>query len=228
MLLCVAVIVLLLTFILPRFKDMFEQLDIELPLMTVILIESSNVVHSYWAAIGAGLALFVAGTVMFMRSDKGRRLWSLTVIRIPVIGAIVRSLVLARICRVWGQLLDSKVPMLDSIRLTQQSTTSVDFVELLERLEETISAGSHAAGPLRDTWLMPKTFAAAIAMGEESGRLSTALSFVATCLEEENAQVLASLNRILEPVMLVVMGTIVGVMAVSLFLPMFEMATAGH
>lgn len=225
-LLCVTVVIILLTFILPRFKDMFEQLDVELPFMTQVLIQASNFIMGHWWLIVLLLAGAVVGVHRYLKNDAGRRLWSRTAIRIPVFGAIARNIILARVCRIWGQLLDSKVPMLDAVRLTAESTSSLDFQELLTRLETTISDGNSIAHPLRESWLLPKTFAAAIATGEESGKISLALGFVATCLEEENSQVLASLSRVIEPIMLTVMGLIVGTMAVSLFLPMFEMATA--
>ena len=225
-LLCVAVIIVLLTFILPRFKDMFEQLDVDLPFMTHAMIESSNFLMEQWIVVLIALGAVISGIITFFKSNRGKRLWSRTTVRLPLFGHIVRSVCLARICRIWGQLLDSKVPMLDAIRLTRESTGSLDFHELLQKMENEVTQGKTIASQLRESWLLPSTFAAAIATGEESGKISLSLNFVASCLEEANSQLLGSLSKIIEPLLLTMMGLIVGTMASSLFLPMFEMASA--
>jgi type IV pilus assembly protein PilC len=221
---CFGVIVALFTFILPRFAEMFDTMGVELPASTALMIHSAT-----WARANALLLLVVfilaaAGLVLFLRSRQGQRAWSRFTVRVPLFGIVVRNVILAQLCRIWGQLLDSKVGLVEAVELTRQSTSSLDFQELLADLRQAITQGESIGPPLKTTWLLPRTFAAAIATGEESGRLADALLFVAGCLEEENAQVLASLTRLIEPLMLLVMGGIVGTAAVSLFLPMFDMA----
>ena len=225
MLLCLGVVVALFSFVLPRFAEMFEALDVELPATTAVLIAASNWAQSNWPYVLGAVVAAGGGTVMFLRSPMGRRSISRFSIRVPVFGTLVRNIILARVCRIWGQLLDSQVGLLDAVYLTQQSTTNLDFQELLVDVDEAITEGNSIGPALRRSWLLPKTFAAAIVTGEESGNLSNSLLFVASCLEDENTQVLASLTRIIEPIMLIVMGIIVGTVAISLFLPMFDMAT---
>jgi type II secretory pathway component PulF len=133
--------------------------------------------------------------------------------------------ILAQVCRVWGQLLESKVGLLDAVQLTQDSTTNLDFRMLLAETTSAVTGGQPVGGPLLSSWLVPRTFSAAIATGEESGRLGDALLFVADCLDEDNAQILASLGRIIEPLLLSVMGLVVGTVAISLFMPLFDLAT---
>jgi type IV pilus assembly protein PilC len=223
--LCFIVILILLTFILPRFDEMFKALDVELPFITSTLITASQGLLRYWYVALSVVAVIGGGTYVFACSQIGKEFMSRGMVRVPVFGAIVRRVILARICRIWGQLIESKIPMLEAIQLAQHSTSSLDFRELLQEIEETVNRGESVAQPLRNSWLVPTTFAAAIATGEESGRMGSSLDFVATCLEEDNAQILASLSRVIEPIMLIVMGIVVGTMALSLFLPMFDMAT---
>jgi len=223
--LCLVVILILLTFILPRFKEMFETLDVELPFITSALITMSQELCQYWYVALIVVAGMGAGVHFFVHSDRGKELLSRAMVRVPIFGTIVRRVILARTCRIWGQLIESKIPILEAVQLTQNSTSSLDFQELLQDIEETINQGDSVSQPLRNSWLVPTTFAAAIATGEESGKMGSSLDFVATCLEEDNAQILASLSRVVEPIMLIVMGIIVGTMALSLFLPMFDMAT---
>ncbi len=224
MLMCLGVIVALFTFILPRFAEMFETMGVDLPPTTALMIHSATWSRQHGILVLSLLTIIVTGLVMFMRSEQGRRAWSRFTVRVPLFGLVVRNVILAQLCRIWGQLLDSKVGLVEAVELTRQSTSSLDFQELLADLRQAITQGESIGPPLKSTWLMPRTFAAAIATGEESGKLADALLFVAGCLEEENAQVLASLTRLIEPIMLLVMGSIVGSAAISLFLPMFDMA----
>lgn len=224
-LMCVAVLTVMFTFVLPRFAEMFETVGVDLPASTRVLIETSR-----WAGAHAGwvlgsLAASVIGGVLFFRSPSGRRFFSRFKVRVPVFGRIVRNIILARVCRIWGQLLDSKVALLDAVHLTRDSAESIDFEETLDQVELAITEGQSVSGPLLASWLVPKTFSAAISTGEESGKLADALLFVAECLDEENAQVLASLSKVIEPILLSIMGLIVGTVAISLFMPMFDLAT---
>ena len=223
--LCTVVLAALFTFVLPRFAEMFETVGAELPASTRMLIDSSQWVRSHWKLALAGLAIAAGGAAWFLRSERGQRCISRFTVRVRVFGPIVRNVILARLCRIWGQLLDSKVGLLDAVQLTRDSTTNLDFRELLEAVANSIIEGQSISGPLLDSWLLPRTFSAAIVTGEESGRLADSLLFVASCLEDENAQVLASLSRVIEPILLSIMGVIVGTVAISLFLPMFDLAT---
>jgi len=222
--LCAAVMVILLVFVLPRFADMFEVLDVELPLSTSIMISSSRWVQVHWYYVLTALVATGVGTTMFLRSPGGKRSLSCTVVRVPIFGGLIRNIILARMCRIWGQLLQSKVGLLDAVELVQRGTTNHEFHELIGRVARTVTDGNLVGSELKSTWLIPKTYAGAIATGEESGRLTDSLLFVASSLEDENGEALASLTRIIEPLILAGMGLVVGIIAFSLFLPMFDMA----
>jgi len=224
-LLCLAVVVVLFSFVLPRFAEMFEVLNVELPAATAMLVWASDWFVDHWPYLLGAAAGSVLGGFLFLRSPTGSAFISRFSIRVPLFGGIVRSIILARICRIWGQLIDSKVGVLEAVHLTRQSTRNLDFQQLLATVAQDITDGNSIGPALRESWLLPKTFAAAIVTGEASGRLADSLLFVASCLENDNAQVLASLTRVIEPIMLVFMGAVVGTAAVSLFLPLFDMAT---
>jgi len=223
--LCSVVMTILFTFILPRFAEMFEALDADLPASTAILIASSNWVWAHWPYLVVGLATVVVSLTVFLRSTTGHRYISMSVVRAPIFGLLVRKIILARICRVWGQLLESKVGLLDTIELIERTTKNHEFKDLMGRIAEAVNNGNPVGSELRASWLIPKTFSGAVATGEESGRLADSLMFVATSLEDENVQNLSSLSHVIEPIILAVMGIVVGTMAFSLFLPMFDMAT---
>ncbi|UCD30570.1 MAG: type II secretion system F family protein [Planctomycetota bacterium] len=226
LLLCFGVVMTLVTFVLPRFSEMFETLEVDLPFITAFMIATSKWSLTNWPYLLGALLVSIMGMYMFTQSPRGQEFCSRSIVRIPLFGKVIRSVVLARICRIWGQLLESKVGLLEAVQLVKQSTTSLDFQELLTQLGQAITDGNSIGPVLKESWLVPSTFAAAIVTGEESGKLSNSLLFVACCLEEENVQVLSSLTRIIEPIMLIFMGILVGTVAVSLFLPMFDMTSA--
>ena len=225
--LCGGVLLVLLTFILPRFAEMFEALDLTLPVTTSLMISGSLWAQAHWAWVLGGVLTCIVGTVFFVRSSYGRQLLSWMALRVPLFGSLARNVILARICMIWGQLLQSKVGLLDAVHIVQCSTSNSEFRQLLGSVAESVSEGSRAGNTLRSSWLLPQIFAGAITTGEESGRLADALLFVGHALQDQNTEAMGSLTRTVEPIILAVMGLVVGVIAFSLFLPMFDMATVG-
>lgn len=223
--LCMGVMTVMLGFVLPRFAEMFEGLGMPLPWTTSMLIGASRSVRNHWLLLLISVITAGTGMFMFFGSSTGRKVIAKAILRIPLIGGLIRNIILARLCRVLGQLLESKVDLLEAVQLVMQGTGNPEFRDLMRRIGQAITEGKRIGLEMKDSWLVPKTYAGAIAMGEESGRLADSLLFVASSLDDYNSQALGSLTRILEPVMLAVMGLVVGFMAFSLFLPMFEMAS---
>lgn len=225
MFMCIGVLIIMFTFVLPRFAEMFESLDADLPFTTAVLISTSDWCRTNWLLTTALVVLLLTAITLGLNSKSVRIYIKHLALRLPVIGNLLRNLIVARICRIWGQLLESRVGLLDAVELTQNSTDSVDYRMLLADLSEAITDGNSIGPTLTRSWLVSRTLSAAIITGEESGKLAESLIFVADSLDDENQQVLNSLTRIVEPLILVVMGVIVGTVAISLFLPMFDVAT---
>jgi len=224
--LSIAVISLLLGVVLPRFAELFAVLDAELPASTKVLMAVAEIASQYWPVAVAAVLALVAGVVVLVKTPGGRRLARRVLLRLPLIGRLACRIILARLCRIWGLLVDAKVPLLDAVELAKQSTRVEEFAALMDRIKEAVSQGRTAANVLRQTHIVPATLAAAIGTGEESGRLGESLLFVASCMEEENQQLINALTRIAEPVILVFLGLVVGIVAISLYVPLFDMATA--
>ncbi len=228
-LLCIGVMAAMLFFVLPRFAEMFDTLDVDLPASTAILLAMSDWIRHNGVMFLVIVASVVGAVILAARSAQGKRALSLMMLRVPVFGRLIRSLIVARICRIWGQLMESRVSLLEAVELTQNSMRNAEYRALLKSLADDITDGKSIGSTLMSTWLISRTLAAAILTGEESGKLSESLLFVADSLDDENQQALNSLTRIIEPIILVVMGVVVGTVAISLFLPMFDTATlAGH
>jgi len=212
-------------FVLPRFTELFTTLGAELPWSTKVLIRISDGVRGHWFVTLVALLSAAGGMAVALTSETFRTWWAGVYTRIPIAGRVIRRIILARVFRILGLLVDNSVQLLDAIRLVKGITRSTAFRQLIDAVEQAVSDGRLIASALQDSPLVPATMTAAVATGEESGRLGQALLFIADSLDVENAQLLASLSRIIEPLILIGMGAVVGVVAVSLFMPLFDIAT---
>lgn len=226
MLLSLGVLITLSVFVLPKFAALFASLNAKLPTLTLALLGVASSFQYWIAPVGGGLAAGLTAIVIWARSASGRRTIGETVVRLPVLGRIVASFELTRILRIWSTMLKSRVPMLDAIQELNGISSNPVFVRLLRQIEEAVTQGRLATAVLAASPLMPPTIAAALCTGEESGRLAESMEFVAGWMEEQNQHTIATLARMLEPLILVILGVVVGAVCIALFLPLFDIATA--
>jgi type IV pilus assembly protein PilC len=227
-LVAIGVLALMLLFVLPRFAGLFETLDVELPPMTKMLMACSAFLRSYWWAIPivGGGAFF--GIRSWLQTTQGRRAVDRTLLKLPAVGMIVRSFSVARIARVLGVLLAGKVPLLEALGLARQTVSNHKYVDLVARAEEAVTRGGNVSTVFAATDLVSPALCEAIRAGEQSGQMGALLLNIADFLDEENEVVVKSLTSILEPIILIVLGLVVGFVALSMFLPLFDLTSAAH
>lgn len=226
MLMAVGVLATMMFFVLPRFRQLFEMLNTPLPALTQFLLDASNWLRTWWApAVGIPLAV-LAAAVLWFRTPLGRALFARLLLRIPLIGRAVAGVALAQLLQTWSALLRSRVSLLEAVQQTRDATANPVFRDLVQRIEDAIVQGRTMSGVLRGSGLVPPTIVSTVATGEETGKLGEALEFVGGWIEEENDALVRSITRLLEPGILVVMGAVIGGVAISLFLPLFDIATA--
>lgn len=226
MLISIGVLCVLMFFVLPRFDDLYQMLNTPLPAMTQALLNVSRWMLAHKIMVLLLMASAVTAPIMLWRLP-GTRLWlDRVVVQTPLMGKLARSIILARIFRVWGTAVRSNVPLIESLELARGVTRHSLFVELMTRIIDTVSEGNSIGATLTAAPLVPRTMASAIATGEQSGQLGEALLFLAGYMEDENTQSLGTLTRLIEPIILVFMGATVGTVAISLFLPLFDLTTA--
>lgn len=213
-------------FVLPRFDDLYCTLNTPLPWLTRQMLAASRYLSAHLATVLLAAGGLAAGGVLLVRTPAVRHQLETALSRAPLIGRLIRQLVLARILRVWGTSVHSSVPLLESLQLARGCTRHALFTELMDELVARVSEGDSVGNVLMRSPLVPRTMASAIATGEQSGQLAAALLFLADYLDNENDQLLAALTRLLEPAILVFMGVAVGIVAVSLFLPLFDLTAA--
>ena len=224
----VIVVGLLIGVVLPRFAGMFETLDTPLPTSTAVLMTISEFVRSYWWGVIPAILMAVFGGCWWVTSSPGQQVLGNIALKTPKFGDVLRSFMTARITRLMGVLLDAKVPMLDSIRLTRESLGNQKYINMMTHAEDAVTRGEPISSAFSDGDLMVSSACEAIRNGEQSGRLADVLVHISDYLDEDNDTVIRSLSSLIEPVIMIVLGILVGFVAISMFLPLFDLtATAG-
>jgi type II secretory pathway component PulF len=225
---CVAVLGLMLGVVLPRFSGLFETLDSPLPASTQFLVMLSQFMLGYWWLWVPAAVAAAGGTLWWIRTPAGRKGCQNLMFRLPKVGPIMRSFGTARVSRILGTLLEARVPMIEAIGLTRRSVTSHAFAQMLDRAERVVTKGDPVSSAFIESGLFVPASAQAVRNGEQSGRLAEVLVHIADYLDEENESTIKALSSLLEPVIMLVLGGLVAFVAVSMFLPLFDLtASAG-
>ncbi len=219
------VLLFLLTSVVPRVVSMFENMNQVLPLPTRILIGTSDFLSAAW-----WLILMVTGGCIYLvvkwkRTEKGAMKFDRIRMRMPVYGSIYKKISVARFARTLGTLLSSGVPIIDSMRIVKTVVLNRVMEECIEDSIAEVMDGSSIAAPLRKSGVFPPIITHMIATGEKSGTLEEMLMKAADAYEEEVETSVAGLTSILEPLMIVIMGVMVGSIVLAILLPMLEMST---
>lgn len=215
--------------VLPRFADLFASLDTELPPTTAFLMMLSDILRAYWWAIFPGIALAAGGLVFWFRSDKGRAVAETYILKVPVLGKTLCSIQTARIFRVLGLLVESKVPILESIELTRRSVSNTLYKNLLTKAEESVTIGEPVSTAFSTGNLIVPSAVEAVRNAEQSGRMGPVMIQLADYLDEENETVIKSISSLIEPIIMIGLGIMVAFIAISMFLPLFDLtASAGQ
>ncbi|HWE93452.1 MAG TPA: type II secretion system F family protein [Tepidisphaeraceae bacterium] len=227
LLVCVAVgvLMMMLLFVLPRFAGFFQSMDVPLPATTKFLMALSGMLQSYWWAMLGGLIALVVGGKFWAATQSGREIVHRGVLRMPIAGRIVKSFEVARIVRVLGVLVTGKVPLLEALGLARQTVGNVQYVRLVAAAEQAVTRGSTISAVFGESDLVSPSLVEAIRSGEQSGEMAGLLVNMADFLDEDNEVIVRSLTSILEPIILIALGLLVGFVALSMFLPMFDLTS---
>ncbi len=216
--------IFMLMFVIPVFAKMFSDFGGTLPAPTRIVMGISDFIRSYWWALAGGS---VGATWLFKRyraTVAGRRTTDRLSMRIPILGNVVRKSAVARFTRTLGTLIGSGVPILQGLEITSRTAGNKVMQEAIEATAKSISQGETIAQPLRESGVFPPMVVQMIGIGEQTGALDEMLAKIADFYDDEVDAAVEALTAAIEPIMIVVMGTMVGGMLVAMYLPMFKMA----
>ncbi len=218
-----AIVIGLVTFILPKFFEVFRDLGIkeeEFPVMTLMLMDFSNFLTSRWYVMIAIVILVVIAFRMFVRTRIGRRIYDRLKLKLPVFGPLNHKIALARFSRTLSTLLSSGVPILQALETVAGTVANEIIAEAVMEARARIREGDRIGPPLEKSGMFPPMVVHMISIGEESGALDQMLSKVADFYESEVESTLQSLTSAIEPVLIVMLGVMVGFIVISLLLPL--------
>jgi type IV pilus assembly protein PilC len=222
----VGVLSILLGWVIPSFKTIFKDLGSsdELPWLTQLVITLSETFVGYLPFFIIGGILFVAGFVWFYRTPKGKKLVHKAMLKMPIVGPVLRKIAVARFTRTLGTLLASGVPILDALDIVARTAGNVVVEEAILYARTKISEGKNMAGPLMETNVFPPMVVQMVGVGEQTGALDAMLSKIADFYEDEVDVAVAAMTSLIEPIMMVGIGGTVGVVLIAMYLPIFSIA----
>ncbi len=219
----VLVVGVILWKVIPTFASLFAGLGAQLPLPTRIVIGLSN-----WL-VRLMLPMIVGGVVgayflkRYYETYKGRRVIDRLMLRAPIIGMILRKIAVARFCRTLSTLISSGVPILDGLEITARTSGNAIVEDAIMETRKSVEGGQSLAGPLKQTDVFPPMVVQMISVGEQTGALDTMLSKIADFYEDEVDTAVANLMTLMEPVLILFLGTVVGGIVISMYLPIFSL-----
>jgi type IV pilus assembly protein PilC len=225
--LCIAfvVVTVLLTKVVPVFENMFKEFGGgKLPAPTQFVIEDSNAMTTMLPYINGTIVAVGVPMKMILKTEKGRLTFDGILLKLPVLGPVLRKVVVARFTRTMGTLLSSGVPILDAMDIVARTAGNKVVEQGILYAKNKISEGKDLASPLMETGLMPPMVVQMIAVGEQTGALDAMLTKIADFYEEEVDVAVASMTSLIEPMMMVFLGTVIGGLVVAMYMPIFEMA----
>ncbi len=215
----------MLIFIIPTFARMFTDFGGELPLPTQIVMGISDFLRGYWWLLIAIISGIVVALQRYYKTEGGRLVIDRLLLKIPVLGDVIRKGAVARFTRTLGTLISSGVPILSGLEITARTAGNRVVENAVIATRESISQGNTIAEPLRASGVFPPMVTQMIAVGEQTGALDEMLDKIANFYDDEVDTAVDALTAIIEPVMIVVMGTIVGGMLIAMYLPMFKLVS---
>jgi len=223
--LAIGTTIFLLTFVLPRFMVIFQGKEAALPLPTKMLLAMSSFMVNYWYVLVIALAVVVYALFVVLKTEQGRTGFDKIKLTIPLFKKMFRALYISRSLHTMGQLVNAGVPMLDTIAITAEISGNILYKRMWRNVFSSVKQGKKISWTLQKSPLLPRPVVQMISAGEESGKLGEVLDEVSEFYSRELKAVIKSCTAMIEPIMIVVMGGMVGFIAMSIILPIFKLSS---
>ncbi len=220
----IGVTVFLLTFVLPRFAGVFKGKEAVLPWPTKFLMGASSFLVSYWWIFLLAAGGLIVGFILFIKTEIGRYWWDRTKLGMPVFKRMFRALYVSRSLHTMGELLNAGVPMLDTLAITGDISGNVLYRKMWRSVYGAVKQGKKIQSQLSKSRLLPKSVVQMIGAGEESGRLGEVLGEISEYYNKALRDAIKAVTGMIEPIMIVLMGSVVGFIAMAIILPIFKMS----
>lgn len=217
------IMILMLIFVVPELKKIFRDMGVELPLVTRIILGTSDIIINYWYIffiIGIGLAF---GIRYWIKTKRGRYVWDGFKIKIPIIGKLIKNIYYARFCRSAGTLVASGLPILNILKTTQEVLGNCLYQESLQKVAQKIETGQTFSNALKTEKLFPPMIYHLITVGEKSGKLDDILISTATFYDREVESTTNNLANLVEPILIIFIGAAVGLVVAAVIMPIYSL-----
>lgn len=226
---CISIIMILgittflLVFIIPKFEKIFQQMGVPLPKPTVIVLGISKFMTQSWYIIIGVLVVLIVGIIQFKKTEQGRILWDKLMLKLPIFGNLFQKVAISRFARTFSTLLRSGVPILGALEIVSQTSGNTVLSMAIDASRESIRQGDNLAKPLASCPIFPPMVVRMIQVGERSGALEVLLEKISEFYDQQVSAMVDALTSLIEPLMIGIMGFMVGGIVLSVFLPIFEM-----
>jgi type IV pilus assembly protein PilC len=220
----IAVVVIIMVKVIPVFSAMYDGLGSKLPYPTLVCMAMSNVLINYSWVIIIAVVLIVVGLRQYYKTPTGRLQIDAIMLKIPIIGDVLRKVAVARFCRTLGTLISSGVPILEGMDITARTAGNMVIQNAILKSKDAVEQGRNISTPLAETKVFPPMVVQMVGVGEATGALDAMLAKVADFYEDEVDNAVANLTSLMEPVMIAMLGGIIGFIVIAMYLPIFNLA----
>jgi type IV pilus assembly protein PilC len=209
--------------IVPSFKPVFESLVVELPALTVMIMDAAFFMRDYWYVIFGGVALGVVALKLFVQTERGAYAKDATILRLPVFGQLFKKVALSRFARTFSTLVKSGVPILGAMEIVSQTAGNRVISGIVDNARDSVRNGESLSEPFMESTVFPPMVVKMMSIGERSGALDSLLEKIAEFYDQQVEAEVKGLTAMIEPIMIAVMGVIVGGIVLAVFLPIFKL-----
>ncbi len=220
------VIAVILIFVIPAFEKMFADFGGALPVPTQIVINLSNLIQNYFILIIVAIFVFIFAFKKIYNTEKGRATFDNWALKLPVFGILIRKVAVAKFARTMSTMISSGVPILDGLDIVRKTAGNKTVEKAIANVRQSISEGKTIAEPLKASGVFPPMVCQMIEVGEQAGALDTMLSKIADFYDEEVDESVNALTSMMEPLLMLFLGTTVGGLVIAMYLPIFKLAGA--
>ncbi len=209
--------------IVPSFKPVFDSLEVELPGLTVVIMDIAFFMRDYWYVIFGGIGAAFAAFKMFVKTPKGKYLWDGVKLKVPVFGPLFRKVALSRFARTFSTLIKSGVPILGAMEIVSQTAGNLVISTTVDSARDAVKQGDSLSEPFTKSTIFPPMVVKMMAIGERSGALDALLEKIAEFYDQQVEAEVKGLTALIEPIMIAIMGFVVGGIVLAVFLPIFKL-----
>ncbi len=225
MVVAVGIMIMLMCFVVPKFKDVFAGMGVKMPGFTLFVMATSDMIKNNILATLGVIAIAVVAFLLFIRTKFGRHLWDKFQLHMPAIGPVISKVAISRFARTLGTLVSSGVPILQALNIVRETAGNVIIANAVVKVHESVKEGETITAPLEGSGVFPPMVISMVDVGEQTGALPEMLMRIADDYDEQVDNAVAAMTSLLEPFMIIFLAVIVGSIVIAMFLPLIAMIT---